>query len=97
MDVHIDNFCNVSIDPAEIDVAAGVTLRLTFHNRSVDYAADIWSSSGYGYIELPTGWDWADPIDHCSGSSSYTEYFDISIYGGGSSACPGQRLLIHCS
>lgn len=96
VDVHIDNFCHTSTTPSSIDVPTDTVLTLTFNNRSVDYAADIWSSMGYGFIELPTGDTWQDPIEHCTMSSQYREYFDVSIYGGGSSACPGVQLDIDC-
>lgn len=96
VDILIDNFCNTSVAPAAVDVPVDTTLTLTFVNRSEDYAADVWSSRGYGFIELPTGATWEDPIWHCTGPTVYTEYFDVSIYGGGTSSCPAQRFNMHC-
>jgi hypothetical protein len=92
----IDNFCNTSASPQSFTVAAGQSLRLTYHNHSIDYDADVWLSYGGGYLGLVTGGSWADSFEHCAGPSSYTAYADISIAGGGGSACPRFRLLIHC-
>lgn len=92
----IDNFCNTSASPTSFTVAAGQTLQLTYHNHSVDYDADVWLSYGGGYLGLITGGTWADQFTFCTSPNPYTAYADISIAGGGGSACPGYRLLIHC-
>lgn len=94
--VNIDNFCNTSVSPTEVFVPLNSGLKLQFHNHSVDYEADIWSSRGYGYLQLARGATWNDPITHCGGPNPYTEYFDISIAGGPISACPGVRFRMHC-
>ena len=93
--IYIDNYCNTSVVPSDIDAPLNSGLMLEFHNESVDYQADVWSSRGYGYLELDTQAVWDDPISHCDGPQPYTEYFDVSI-AGGSSACPGVRLNIPC-
>jgi len=92
----IDNFCNTSASPPEITVPAGETLRLSYHNHSVDYDADVWLSYGGGYLGLETGTTWDDSFEFCTSPASYTAYADISIAGGGGSVCPKHRLLIHC-
>jgi hypothetical protein len=92
----IDNFCNTSTRPTEVTAALNSGLMLTFHNDSVDYQADVWSSRGYGYLELATGGTWDDPVRHCDGPQPYTETFEVSITGGGSDACPSATFSIHC-
>lgn len=96
VDIYIDNFCHTSTVPNQVTAALNSNLRLQFHNNSVDYTADVWSSRGYGYLDLAMGGLWNDPIPHCGGPNPYTESFDVSINGGGSSACPSVRLDIHC-
>lgn len=88
--------CNTAAEPESFTVPAGETLKLSYHNHSVDYDADVWLSYGGGYLGLVTGDTWDDRFEFCTGPSSYTAYADISIAGGGSSACPKFRLLIHC-
>lgn len=94
--IYIDNFCNTSVSPTEVYVPLNSGLKLQFHNHSVDYEADVWSSRGYGSLELARGATWNDPITHCGGPNPYSEYFDISIAGGPSSACPGVRFRMYC-
>jgi hypothetical protein len=93
--IHISNTCVTSVDPPSVSASLHSDLHLIFHNHSVDYAADVWSSRNYGYVGLPTGATWDDPIRHCNNPVGYTEWFDVSIEGGGS-ACPGVRFEIHC-
>ena len=57
---------------------------------------DVWSSRGYGYLELATGGTWNDPVTHCGGPQPYTETFEVSIAGGGGDACPSATFTIHC-
>lgn len=95
--VLIDNFCNSSTNPAVIHATHGVALHLTFENDSHDYDADVWSSSGYGFLDMAQGMTWKDPVQHCTGPNPYTEYFDVGIHGGPvGGACPDYRLQIHC-
>jgi hypothetical protein len=96
--VLIDNFCNSSTNPTVINAPLHVPLNLTFINDSHDYHSDIWSSRGYGYLDLPLGATWKDPIQHCLNPNPYTEYFDVGIQGGPvGGSCPNYRLLIHCN
>jgi hypothetical protein len=100
LDVHIliDNFCNTSTNPTVINAPLHVALNLTFHNDSVDYDSDIWSSRGYGELGLTKGTSWKDPIQHCLNPTPYTEYFDVGIAGGPvGNSCPNDRLYIHCN
>jgi hypothetical protein len=92
----ISNTCVVQVQPPMITAPLNSNLRLTFHNHSADYEADVWSSRGYGYLQLATGGTWNDPINHCGGPMAYTEYFDIGIAGGGGSSCPDVRFNIRC-
>ena len=94
--IYIDNFCNVSISPTSYTIAAGSTLKVGYHNHSVDYMADVWLSYGGGYLDLVQGSMWNDGFVHCAGPSSSTAYADIDIAGGGSTSCPGTRLYIYC-
>ena len=96
--VLIDNFCNSSTNPAVINAPLHVALNLTFVNDSHDYNADVWSSRGYGFVDMPKAYVWHDPIQHCLNPNPYTEYFDVGIAGGPvGGACPNYRLLIHCN
>lgn len=94
--IYISNTCVVSTSPTDATVPAGQRVRFEWHNHSVDYDADIWYSSIYGYLGLATGATWDDPIDWCGGPQPYDGYADVSIAGGGSSACPSVRFAIHC-
>jgi len=96
--VLIDNFCNSSTNPTVINAPLHVPLHLTFENDSHDYESDLWSSSGYGYLELAQGGVWHDPVEHCMNAVAYTEYFDVGIAGGPvGDSCPDYRLQIHCN
>ena len=96
--VLIDNFCNSSTNPTVIDATHGVALQLTFENDSHDYDADVWSSRGYGFLDMAQGMTWKDPVQHCTGPNPSTEYFDVGINGGPvGDACPNYRLQIHCN
>lgn len=92
----ISNTCVVQVQPPMLTAPLNSNLRLQFHNHSADYEADVWSSRGYGYLELARGGLWNDPINHCGGPMPYTEYFDVGIAGGGGSACPDVRFNIRC-
>jgi len=96
--VLIDNFCNSSTNPTVINAPLHVALNLTFVNDSHDYDADVWSSRGYGFLDMAQGMTWKDPIQHCVGPNPFTEYFDVGIQGGPvGGSCPNYRLLIHCN
>ena len=96
--VLIDNFCNSSTNPTVINAPLHVALNLTFVNDSHDYDADVWSSRGYGFLDMPQAYVWHDPIQHCLNPNPYTEYFDVGIQGGPvGGSCPNHRLLIHCN
>lgn len=94
--IYIDNFCKVSTSPTSFTVPAGETLQLSYHNHSVDYRADVWMMYGGGYLALEKGATWNETYKHCFGPSPSVGYADISIEGGGGSACPEVRLMITC-
>ncbi len=94
--IEIDNFCQVSVDPPAIDVPADETVKLSYHNHSVDYEADVWLSYGGGYLELELGNTWDDPFEWCTGPNPSVGYADISIAGGGNNSCPKYQLKINC-
>jgi hypothetical protein len=96
VDIFISNTCVVSTSPASVSAPLNSQLMLEFHNLSVDYAADVWSSRTYGYLGLVTAGVWDDPIPHCGGPMPYVEYFDVSIAGGPTDGCPSYRFNISC-
>ena len=97
VDIYISNTCATSVVPGSITVPSGTDLYVTFHNNSVDYNADAWCSWGGGYLDLATGGLWDDPIPFCSaGPGPYDAGAEISIAGGGGSACPSAYLTVHC-
>ncbi|MGZ3423010.1 MAG: hypothetical protein ACXVEE_34430 [Polyangiales bacterium] len=93
--VYISNTCDVSTSPMSFDVPAGKTLKLSWHNHSVDYRADLWGSYGGGYLMLEKGATWNEPYEHCFIKSTHTEYMDVSPEGS-PSGCGKFRLNITC-
>ena len=94
--IYISNTCKVSVSPTSFTVPAGETLKLSYHNHSVDYRADVWMMYGGGYLDLDRGATWNETYTHCFGPSPSTGYADINIEGGPTSGCPGVRLYITC-
>jgi hypothetical protein len=97
--IYVDNFCNLSVQPAVVEVPNPQGVSFTYHNHSVDYAVDVWLSYGGGFLELETGTSWDDQFTHCLWAGRpYDAYADISISGLGVNDpyCPGHRMLIHC-
>jgi hypothetical protein len=47
-------------------------------------------SYGGGFLDLPTGATWDEPIGHCATPLVHDEWADIST------ACSSFRFLIHC-
>jgi hypothetical protein len=93
--VYISNTCDVSTSPTSFDVPAGKTLKLSWHNHSVDYRADLWGSYGGGYLMLDKGATWNEPYEHCFIKSTHTEYMDVSPEGSPPS-CGKFRVNISC-
>lgn len=94
--IYISNTCKVTVSPTSFTVPAGETLKLSYHNHSVDYRADVWMMYGGGYLGLDRGATWNETYTHCFGPSASTGYADINIEGGPTSGCPGVRLYIYC-
>ena len=94
--IYITNTCKVSVSPTSFTVPAGETLKLSYHNHSVDYRADVWMMYGGGYLGLDRGATWNETYAHCFGPSPSVGYADINIEGGLVSGCPGVRLNITC-
>jgi hypothetical protein len=90
VDIYVDNFCRMDVVPKSITVPRGQTVKLTYRNRSRDYAVDVWLSYGGGYLDLKTGTSWADRFEHCAFPRPYNAYADIST------ACSRYRLMIYC-
>ncbi|MBI4814948.1 MAG: hypothetical protein HY791_01740 [Deltaproteobacteria bacterium] len=88
--IFVDNFCEMTVDPSEVFIPAGQRAYFDWHNHSVDYEVDVWMSYGGGFLELPTGATWDEPISHCFTPTAHTEYADIGT------ACSSFRFLIHC-
>ncbi len=93
--VFISNTCDVSTSPSSFDVPAGKTLKISWHNHSVDYEADVWASYGGGYLELARGGTWNEPYEHCFIKSTHLEWVDVSP-AGSPSACGKVRVNIQC-
>jgi hypothetical protein len=94
--IYITNTCKVSVSPTSFTVPAGETLKLSYHNHSIDYRADVWMMYGGGYLGLEKGATWNETYAHCFGPSASTGYADINIEGGPVGGCPGVRLNIYC-
>ena len=92
----IDNQCHTSTSPTEITSPLHQPLEVEYHNHSVDYSADVWLSYIGGFLDLGTGQTWHDKVQHCMNPVPYDAYADVSINGGGTSACPKFRMMIHC-
>jgi hypothetical protein len=95
--IYISNTCVVQVSPPSLSAKLNSGLKLDFHNHSVDYEADVWSSRGYGYLDLARGGLWHDPINHCGGPNAYVEYFDINPASVPNSVCPRVRFNISCT
>ena len=89
--IAVSNTCAMTVTPMAVTVPANQTLYLDWHNHSVDYPVDVWMSYGGGFLDLPTGATWDEPIGHCSTPLVHDEYADIST------ACSSFRFLIHCN
>lgn len=99
IEIFVDNFCNLTVDPPEIDVPPGQTASFVYYNQSVDYEVDVWGSYGGGYLDLATGDHWDDGFVHCSSPDRpYTAGAEISIAGidMGDVNCPGHNFVIYC-
>ncbi|MEZ4382018.1 MAG: hypothetical protein R3A79_11775 [Nannocystaceae bacterium] len=94
--IYIDNFCKVTVDPPEITVPVDEIAKLSYHNHSVDYLADVWMSYGGGFLDLELGATWDEKFEWCAGPNPSTGWADISIAGGGNNACPKHRMYIYC-
>ena len=94
--IYISNTCRVTVSPTSFTVPAGETLKLSYHNHSMDYRADVWMMYGGGYLGLDRGATWNETYSHCFGPSPSVGYADINIEGGPTSGCPGVRLNITC-
>ncbi len=90
VDIYVDNFCKMDVLPKKFDVPRGTYLKLTYNNRSRDYAVDVWMSYIGGYTDLKTGTSWADRFEHCRTPRPSTAWADIST------ACSKYRLMINC-
>jgi hypothetical protein len=94
--IFIDSMCRVSVSPTQIDAPVGAAVQVTYHNHSTDFVADVWNSYGGGFLGLASGAEWFDRYMHCAGTTAHTDWADISIAGGGTTACPAFRFKINC-
>lgn len=91
VNIFVANDCTMRVMPERVQVPRGQTALLSFHNISRDYPVDVWMSYGGGFLDLPVGQTWDDPIDHCTGPRRPREEFaDITT------ACSEYRLPIEC-
>lgn len=90
VEIFVDNFCRMDVIPKKFDVPRGTYLKLTYYNRSRDYAVDVWMSYGGGYTDLKQGMSWAERFEHCKTPRPSTAYADITT------SCSRYRLMINC-
>ena len=88
--IMVANNCAMTVNPTSITVPPNQTAYFQWHNHSVDYPVDVWMSYGGGFLDLPTGQTWNEPIGHCATPLVHDEYGDIST------ACSSFRFVIHC-
>lgn len=90
VDIYVDNTCKMDVVPKVFNVPRGVTLKLTYYNRSRYYPVEVWMSYGGGYTDLMPGMNWPERFEHCRFPRPYSAYADIST------ACSSYRLMINC-
>lgn len=98
--ISITNTCKLSVQPKDITIRNGRSVKLTYHNHSSSYSADvIYSGGGGGYYDLMPGSSWTSPIDWCTNKNRpYTVYIEILVHGFplNDSTCPGHEFKIYC-
>jgi len=90
VDIYVDNTCKMDVIPKVFNVPRGVTLKLTYYNRSRYYPVEVWMSYGGGFTDLMPGMNWPEKFEHCRFPRPYSAYADIST------ACSSYRLMINC-
>ncbi|MBL8718016.1 MAG: hypothetical protein JNL79_18700 [Myxococcales bacterium] len=93
--IYISNTCGVTTDPVSFDVPAGKTVKVSWHNHSLYYRADVWASYGGGYLALEKGATWNETYEHCFIKSTHTEWVDVTPEGS-PSPCGKQRVYFYC-
>lgn len=93
--IYISNTCAVTTDPVSFDVPAGKTVKISWHNHSLYYRADVWASYGGGFLALEKGATWNETYEHCFIKSTHTEWVDVTPEGSPSS-CGKQRVYFYC-
>lgn len=88
--IQVSNTCAMTVTPTSITVPPNQTAYFDWHNHSTSYPVDVWMSYGGGFLDLPIGATWDEPIGHCSTPLVHDEYADIST------ACSSFRFIIHC-
>ena len=89
--IMVSNTCAMTVSPTSITIPPNQTAYFDWHNHSVDYPVDVWMSYGGGFLDLPMGATWNEPVSHCATPLVHDEYADIST------ACSSFRFLIHCN
>jgi len=93
--LYISNTCAVTTDPVSFDVPAGKTVKVSWHNHSLYYRADVWASYGGGFLALEKSATWNETYEHCFIKSTHTEWVDVTPEGSPSS-CGKQRVYFYC-
>lgn len=93
--IYISNTCAVTTDPVSFDVPAGKTVKVSWHNHSLYYRADVWASYGGGFLALEKSATWNETYEHCFIKSTHTEWVDVTPEGSPSS-CGKQRVYFYC-
>jgi len=98
--ISITNTCSLSVRPTEVTIRNGRSVKLTYHNHSSSYSADVvYSGGGGGYYDLMPGSSWTSPIDWCTNQNRpYTVDIEILVHGFplNDPSCPGHEFKIHC-
>lgn len=91
--IYVANDCSMMVDPPELTVPRGQTVRFSWHNHSQSYPVDVWQSYIGGFTDLAPGMTWNEQFEWCFNVNPYTGYSDIST----NASCPDHRFFIRCN
>ena len=91
--IFVENDCSMMVDPPELNVPRGQTVKFSWHNHSQFYAVDVWQSYIGGFTDLGPQMTWNEQFEWCFNVNPYVGYSDISSAPG----CPEHRFFITCN
>ena len=91
--IYVANDCSMMVDPPELTIPQGQTVRFEWHNHSQFYAVDVWQSYIGGFTDLAPGMTWNETFEWCFNVNPYTGYSDITT----NEVCPSHRFMIYCN